>query len=110
MARALVGMSRTYECNSLQDTTGVSYAEQALALAKALYSETLDRFRAEAPPLLLPPFGAGSGPLLNTLRNKLYVGELDDSHGNHLHGQLAEAQSLLTLTQDAIGKARKSAW
>lgn len=108
MARALVGMSRTYEAQGLQDSTAVTYAETALALANSLYSETLERFRAEAPPLLLPPFGAGSGPLLNTLRNKLYVGELQ-SRGD-LDGQLAEAQALLTLAQDAMGKARKSAW
>lgn len=108
MSCALVGMSRTYEAASLADATSVTYAEQALALAQSLYGETLDRFRAEAPPLLLPPFGAGSGPMLNTLRNKLYVGELA-SRGD-LDGELAEAQALLTLAQDAMGKARKSAW
>lgn len=147
MAFALVGMSRTYDNADLADATKADYAQQGLAIAQAVYDEALAQFRSEAPPLLLPPFGAGSGPMLNTLRNKLYVGELKarptttqprpkhaapcaqlwavaqqrgalsapppllwpQSRGD-LDSKLAEAQSLLTLAQDAMGKARKSAW
>lgn len=90
----------------MTDCKKSDFAKSALAIATEIYDSRLTRMTNEAPPMLLAPFGAGQGPLLNTLRNKLFVGEVAER--SDLQNALAEAQALLTLAQDAYGKARKS--
>ena len=55
------------------DARGAARVASFVLRRAQVYGRALARYQAEAPPLLLPPFG--EKPAFTTLRNKLFVGE-----------------------------------